>query len=147
MNTAGAILAMGGLIVGYEALRFLSVKEMSFSLASLDADQQGLTTNVQLGVRVDNPTAWSNTIDGLDGDVFANGRYLGHATVLGPIPIPSYMTSIIPLSLSLSDVSLAAVVLAIFAGTSLQAIMNFKGKVKADGLPFAVPLDLTYQIV
>jgi len=154
MTTAGVLLTIGGIFVAYEAVRFLSVKELSFSLASLNASQQGLTTDVQLAVRVDNPTAWSNTIDSLQGDIFANGRYLGHATVLGPIEIPSFAgmsaerpPALIPLILSLSDLSLAAIVLGIFSGTSMQAVMNFKGKVAADGIPIPIPVDLTYQVL
>jgi hypothetical protein len=67
--------------------------------------------------------------------------------VLGPIPITAHQTTIIPLTLGLSDLSLASVILSIFAGTVQQAAVNFKGKVSADGIPIAIPVDLTYQIL
>ncbi len=147
MTPTGALLTLGGLFVLYEGFRFMSVKQMNLSLATVDASQQGLTTNVQLGIKVDNPTQWQNTIDGIEGDIYANGNYLGHASVLGPVEIPAFRTSNIPLGLSISDLSLASILLAIIAGTAKNAVVNVKGKVRADGLPFSIPIDLTYQII
>jgi len=147
MTTGGALLTLGGVFLLYEGFRFLAVKQMSMSLASVDASQNGLTTNVQLGVKIDNPSQWSNTIDGLQGDIYANGTYLGHASVLGPIPIPAHQSSVIPLGLSLSDLSLASIILAIIAGTAKNAVVNFKGALNADGIPFAIPVDITYQLI
>ena len=62
MTPTGAFLTLTGLFVLYEGFRFLSVKQMNLSLSSVDAAQDNLTTNVQLGIKVANPTQWTNTI-------------------------------------------------------------------------------------
>lgn len=154
MTLTGAFLTLGGAFAAYETFRFLSVKEMSFSLATVQASQSAFTTNVVLGVNVTNPSTWSNTLDGLDGDIYANGNFIGHASVLGPIPVPAYAgrdianpPTTIPIHLSLSDVSMAAIILSIIAGTTAKAEITFVGRVLADGIPWALPVDITYQVL
>ncbi len=154
MNLTGALLTLGGVYLAFQGFRFLSVKDMSFSLATVNASQQGLTTNVTLNININNPSNWSNTLDGLDGDIYANGTFIGHASVLGPIVIPAYAgkdfsnpPAKVDINLNLADLSLAAIIFSIFAGSTTQAMVNFQGHVLADSIPIKIPLNLTYQVV
>jgi LEA14-like dessication related protein len=147
VNTTGAVLLLGGVFLAYEAVRFMAVKEMTFSLASLDAGQNGLTTDLSIGVQVDNPSNFTNTIDSLIGDVYNNDRYIGHAAVIGPIPLPAKSSTKVPVSLQVSDLALVASILALFANKPSNQVITFKGNLLADGIPLTIPLNISYQIV
>lgn len=138
-------MILTGGYLAYQVVRGMAIQKMDFSLQGISASQDFLTTNVKLKLRITNPTGQTNTLDNLYGNIYANGQYLGYASLPAQIVIGPNGQTDAEIGVAISDLSLLGLMISIASGAASNAVINFTGTAIVDKLIF--PVNLSYKVI
>jgi hypothetical protein len=137
-------LAAAGLYVLSKLSFAANASRLNYSLAGMTMTMNGINPVIAMYLIAQNPTNETFQVNAITGTVLLNGTIIGNLAGFVPVTVNPTNQASIPLTVTLSGLSLISYVVGVLNGTAgTQAILRLTGTVNANGT--LLPVDVQYQ--
>jgi LEA14-like dessication related protein len=146
MNNGVWLLLGGAVLLYFVGVPGAVVSKLVFVENGMTIDATNpLQINILLSILVQNPTSGSITLNSLAGSFSINGSNAGNVSDFNPTVIPPNSQTPITLNLTVSDYSIAAIILAYINSGSTSIVVGLTATANINNAPF--PVNLSFQPV
>jgi hypothetical protein len=123
-----------------------NASRLNYTISGISLGMSGLNPVISLNLVIQNPTNQIFNVAAIVANVSLNGEAIGNVAGFTPVSIPAASQANVPLTVTVSGLSLISDVVGILNGSSgVSALLHVTGTVNANST--LLPIDVQYQAV